>query len=378
MLNRSCPVCVHTDLEIFDLPFQSLVRSDCRPLQAEKNLLQCGACGLVWSELSIPDDFYQDYDLDEELSGQEQPLFSPDFEGPQPRSRLLLHYLKQSGLLPDSGKSLDIGCNHGFFSAELQALRPHWQVFGFEPLNRPSALRERHIPAEQFFHGSLASIPEHYDLISLIHVLEHLVAPEPVLEALKPLMTSESLLLIQVPDYTHTLFDLVIYDHLFHYTAHSLKLLLEKLGFEVLHLEHFLPKEITLLCRKSEKTRASELIREPVLRLESCIQELRALHQRVLNFEDLAAQANSHFSLMGTAIAACCVSGLLRHPPEFYLEESLEKKEGQFLGRPVYNLPMLQAKEYMNGYLFLPFPQNQAVRLTSRLQKSLPGWKIEF
>lgn len=359
----------------FTLPSSNLVRSDCQPFKGNKTLLECQNCGLVHSHVELPNDYYAAYDLDEAQMGSEQCLFSPLFDQPVPRSRQLLHVLKQSVPLPKQGSSLDLGCNHGFFSQELLGLFPKWQVFGYEPWPRPSALREKCIPPEQFFSGPLEAVSGSYDLLSLIHVLEHVPDPLGYLMALPRLLNPEGYLLIQIPDYSQTAFDLTIFDHLWHFNLQTLMALLMQSGWEVVMMGRFLPKELSALCRiPTQPIPPITPHRGP--ELAAALQELNQLRVRVSMWEKTALDLAGPRVVLGTAIAAGYVSGLLEQPPDCYLDESPQTQGGLFWQRSVVGLAQLKALPA--GALFLPFPQPQAQRIQARLQAQLPNWQIGF
>ncbi len=359
----------------YPLPSTHLVRSDCRPFIGSKMLFECQSCGLVQSQVELPSDYYAAYDLDEAQMGSEQCLFSPLFEQAEPRSRQLLHLISRSVALPKQGASLDLGCNHGFFSQELLRILPEWQGFGYEPWPRPSALRDKLIPAEQFFSGPLENVPGSYDLLSLIHVLEHLPDPLGYLMALPRLLNPEGLLLIQVPDYSQTAYDLTIFDHLWHFNLQTLMALLMQAGWEVVMLGRFLPKELTALCRIPDQA-IGPIRPQCGPELESALRELNQLRLRVDTWEGAAKIYGGPRVVLGTAIAAGYVSGLLERPPDCYLDESPQTQGGLFWQRSVVGLDQL--KGLPAGSLFLPFPPTQALRIQARLQTQLPLWQIGF
>jgi SAM-dependent methyltransferase len=370
-----CPVCQSVDWESFSLPTQHLVRSDCLPYKGEKPLKQCHHCGLIQSNAELSEDYYQAYDLDEADRGREQSLFSHLFAHPVPRSRLLVHIINQNLILPKMGRALDIGCNHGFFSAEFESKYPNWQVCGYEPWPRPSAIRNTFIRPENFFHGDFSSVSGPFDLISLVHVLEHIPDPLSALIKLPDLLTENGWLLIQVPDYSQTAFDLTIYDHIWHFNQETLYALLQQAGFEIVLSGTFLPKEVTALCRKQTQSRPAILPRKSK-QLSQALKELTRVTQAVKAFEH-ASQTNQKMPvILGTAIAAGFVSGNLINPPKAYLDESPQEQGRQFWGKPVLALSQLKMSD--PGLLFLPFPQAQAQRILSRLEPELPDWSFWF
>jgi len=370
-----CPLCLDSELLATALPSAKLVRSDCHPFEGNKTLNECLRCGLVQSQVILPSDYYDRYDLDEAQMGSEPCLFSALFAQPVPRSRQLLHLLSQMVALPSIGSSLDLGCNHGFFTQELKALYPTWLGCGYEPWPRPSALREKHIPADQFFSGPLDAIPGQYDLLSLIHVLEHLPDPLAYLQALPRLLKPGGSLLIQVPDYSQTAFDLTIFDHLWHFNQQTLLALLMHAGLEVVLLGRFLPKELTALCRISPSP-ALPLRPQRGPELGNALAELTDLHVRLKTWEAQAHVQSGPRVVLGTAIAAGYVSGLLQNPPDYYLDEARSGQTGLFWQKEVLGLEQL--KHLPPGALFLPFPRVQAEGILARLKTMLPRWHFGY
>lgn len=370
---KICPVCVAQSWERRPLPLRALSRSDCRPLQGDKCLLRCQRCGMLGSDQEWSPEFYADYDPQEQLAKGEQLLFCEPLATPQPRSRLILHHLQQRQLLPAQGRSLDIGCNHGFFSAELRALLPAWQVYGYEPLPRSSVLRDQNLPAGHFLHGPLSELHCPADLISLIHVLEHLPEPRQFLTELRSLLRPGGRLLIQVPDYSQTPYDLVIVDHLWHWQTETLRQLLQQTGFEIILLESLIAKELTALCQL-----ASAPWPQPVYvpvdsqPLNEALKQLALLKTRVQQFEASRPEREGPRVVMGTAVAAACLTGLLSRPVQAYWDEAPGPPGRRFAGRPVWSRSDLPA----SGILFLPFPAWQAEKIRLRLQSDLPGWEF--
>lgn len=101
--------------------------------------------------------------------------------------------------------------------------------------------------------------PVKYDLVSMIHVLEHLPDPVVSLKHIRHDLISENgLLLLEVPNfYAHDSYELA---HLACFTAHTLREIVKQAGFRVVHLQcHGEPRSailklyITLLAQPLPK-----------------------------------------------------------------------------------------------------------------------------
>ena len=81
---------------------------------------------------------------------------------------------------PECGKLLDIGCGNGAALRSFSQALPAWELFGNE-LSASTLESVRQIRNfSQLFVGPLSLIEERFSLISLIHTLEHLRAPQDV------------------------------------------------------------------------------------------------------------------------------------------------------------------------------------------------------
>ena len=105
-----------------------------------------------------------------------------------------------AGLIPNVGSLLDIGCGGGGF---LTAARSSgWSVEGTE-LSPEAAERAASVHGLAVSVGQL--LPLHasrqYDLVSMWHVLEHLIEPLEVLHSIRELLVSRGVLLIELPNW---------------------------------------------------------------------------------------------------------------------------------------------------------------------------------
>jgi 2-polyprenyl-3-methyl-5-hydroxy-6-metoxy-1,4-benzoquinol methylase len=145
------------------------------------------------------------------------------------------------------GKVLDIGCGYGYFLAACR--EEGYQVHGIDcsgfavrhameklQLNVTiGALDEIHMPA----HG--------YDVVTFWHCLEHLRDPRQAVDKAAAWLKPDGLLIVEVPNHESTDARRIGADwvgwslphHLFHFTPHSLSLLLKQHGFQIMKSNDF-------------------------------------------------------------------------------------------------------------------------------------------
>jgi 2-polyprenyl-3-methyl-5-hydroxy-6-metoxy-1,4-benzoquinol methylase len=139
------------------------------------------------------------------------------------------------------GRLLDFGCGGGSFLERMR--RQGWQVVGLD--NSKAAVdrvrAELKIPALLGTLPHAELLPESFDVITMWHALEHVHEPGAVLRAAHNILTPNGRLVIAVPNidsaparlFGPAWFGLELPRHLTHFTAPTLRMMLEQAGFHV-------------------------------------------------------------------------------------------------------------------------------------------------
>lgn len=144
------------------------------------------------------------------------------------------------------GKLLDVGTGDGTVLAIAQ--ERGWQATGVE-VSAEAASHARDVRGLDVRQGTLeeAGFPaEHFDAVTLFHVLEHLAFPLATLEEVRRVLKPGGLVVAQVPDAESLqarLFGARWYGwdaprHLQHFTPRSLALAFQRAGLDVFALDH--------------------------------------------------------------------------------------------------------------------------------------------
>lgn len=373
----ACHACGHA--AITPVPgFEALPRvsSDCRPQPAGGRLAVCETCGLVqavvdpaWRRETAA--IYDNYAVYHQGGGAEQAVFTTRPGEAQPRSRRLVARLLDTIHLPATGRALDVGCGNGGFLRALTEQRPRWTLAGTE-LDERNRAAVTAIPRVEAFHATAdpGVISGVYDLVSLIHVLEHIVDPAAFLDRLRPRLGEGGHLLIQVPYFPHNPFELLIADHSSHFTPDTLARLLGCAGMRpIVTSVDWVAKELSVVACLAATTAAPgeapaagalEAATAAVAWLSRVFQQARALG------------ACRRLGLFGTSIAASALAGALGDAIAFYMDEDPARVGGRHLGRPI--LTPAQAPPESDILIALPTPIARAVvqRLPDGLRIHLP------
>jgi SAM-dependent methyltransferase len=226
---------------------------------------QCDACGMIFSspfyDPEVVDDFYR---------GAYRSVFKlqPDpkaFIARQTyvaeRARFFLALFAAEGILPDeSGTLLDVGSGEGTLLRAVGEARPDLELRGVEPTvaYRTNAEAETGVPIAP----SMAELEpgSTFDLITCIHVLEHVRQPLELLDQIRDRLAPGGRLYVDVPDAAaYASVDEFHVAHCNHFTSHTLAAVVERAGMGVRtvrpHRPPSLPPSLLLIAQREGGTR---------------------------------------------------------------------------------------------------------------------------
>jgi trans-aconitate methyltransferase len=334
-MSSDCHICAHSHLEIIPRAGDFwAVTSDCKPWAERANLAVCQRCSTIqvpvsqrWRE-SVAS-IYKEYQVYHQGGGSEQSVFSGDGNSTA-RSHKIISNLIQSIPIKDCGRLLDIGCGNGSFLKAFSGFFSDWQLSGAE-------FDEKHLTElkllphfDQLHVGPLEKIQTKYDLVALIHTLEHIENPSAFLASIKNLMEPEAILLIQVPYFFENPFELMTIDHVTHFAPHTLTSLLSNAGFHArLVTTDWVKKEISVVAGLEDSATHQGARQAPspnasIEWLSETIAHATATQNRSTNF-----------GIFGSSIAATWTATNLPEPPDFFVDEDPSRVGRTHLGKNI-------------------------------------------
>jgi 2-polyprenyl-3-methyl-5-hydroxy-6-metoxy-1,4-benzoquinol methylase len=243
---HNCPLCGASAAKLFD---QRHFRG-----HAVTNQI-CTACGLVYQSPHMSEDereaFYQ-AEYRQLYQGQAGPN-PKDLAVQRARAEATLVFIQP--WVKQLTSILDIGCSTGILLQRCQA-RYQAHGVGVEPgsLYRQYA-QDLNLEVYATLDDLLQAQPERFELISMMHVLEHLPDPVAYLQQMREkLLHPAGWLVVEVPNlYAHDCFEVA---HLISFSPHSLMQVIQKAGFHPIQLRlhghprsQMLPLYITVLAK---------------------------------------------------------------------------------------------------------------------------------
>lgn len=359
----ACRICGEAALdELPELPAIARVTSDARPWPAGGRLAACRACGT----LQKPNDpswqkdcaeIYSHYELYAHAAGGvEQAVFEPGSGLSATRSEKLLEQVATCVTLAPEGRLLDIGCGNGAFLRTFHARSPRWELHGtdVQGTHRKDVVP---ITGERGFHQTEPDqVPGAFDVISMLHVLEHIPSPAEFLAKLRAKLKPGGRLLIEVPDHAKNPVDLAVADHASHFSKATLGALLTRAGYAIEKLvEGWIPRELTALAVPGDA-------RGPIA--TSVDDTLRAARPAVRWLADTAAHARelaarAPIAIFGSSIAATWLAGQLEGRVVAFVDEDPSRAGMRHMGIPIG--PPERARAGVPIYIALPRAQAEGV-----------------
>ncbi len=360
-----CHVC-QTGLINEHTEYTALCRSasDCSPWPSGGRIGVCEACGVVqkildqkWQqEVSA---IYEKYDIyHQSPQHREQPIYFATEDRWLPRSEAVLAFFLNNSVTDISAncKILDIGCGNGATLAALAKIFPKHPRYGFDPTaTNIATLKERNDLAVTDCSRDVNDLRQKYGLLTMIHVLEHIPSPLPILKEYVQMLDDDGHFIIVVPNFLENPFDITITDHCSHFSLETLRNLLINVGLKIdISTSTAIPKELVMICSKTLVRQTNTMqdiglsISENAVMLDAQINWLKAICDQV----DKITHSGGNFGILGTSIAGNWLFGYASKNVRFFVDEDPDRVGTIYRGVPVLNFAQLQENDVV--YVALP------------------------
>lgn len=343
-----CHICRSNSLEIYE-EFTNLpsITSDAFPHSA---LLEIGECKNCHSIVKNTTDFwaknvakiYENYQIYHQSDGNEKKIFQNEKTTTlDSRSdKIISEMLKQTSI-SQNARCLDIGTGSGAFLVSLSKFGDHFELWG-QDLKDDYKSELAKIPNfKELLCCDLSDISGNFDLISLVHVLEHVVNPIDFLNEILALLNNEGILIVNVPNSIENPIDLVVYDHCTHFSKSSLNMVLQKAGYELIYLSDELIKRELVCFAIPARNKAHTKLEEQKIPFR--LEEKYFWLQNIITLANKET-AEKKFYIFGASLAGVWLGANLKNWRGCFIDEDPNKIGNKLLGKEIISINKVDSK----------------------------------
>jgi len=192
-----------------------------------------------------------------------------------------------------------------------------------------------------------------------VHCIEHLTDPKHYINELAKNLKPSGIVFFQCPNVYANPFDLLIYDHVSHFTPGHLADMVEKAGLgPVALLSALNEKENSLVAGPGVTGRPHENVPDADL-----LERQTSFLGRVLDFYSELAAGVEKVGIFGTSIAATWLVNSTSRKPDFFVDEDPSRIGRDYYGRSIIG----PDKVPLDAKVFVPLAPGVAQEVSERL-----------
>ncbi len=226
----NCIIC-DSNIKNIEFKIEKSVSSDNRIINSPLSHSYCDNCGYVFIDFNKRVNYEKFYSVDY--------IFLPDGDV-EPTlddgkySKYLTEFYSEVIENKKSNTFFDIGGGKGNFVQAIYNKFENLDIYALEPSQSFEKIKNKKFLKNSYNDFFISSnFSKSFNYLSLIGVLEHVPNPKEFLCDIKKIMTKESFLLIEVPNFKNNKSDLLTIDHLSKFTEESLTNLFKICGFAI-------------------------------------------------------------------------------------------------------------------------------------------------
>ncbi len=327
-MSRHCIVCNHDDFNILlNYDSEKVVTSDNKILNQNFQLLECKNCSHIQKKIDADlletiDKIYSDYEAYYLTNGEEEEKYDSNNTNTS-RSKIIINNITE--IVKQDGNILDIGTGSGVFLEEFSKAF-NWDLFAQDVKVSKNNNLKRLKNFKNFFIFNQDSLyNEYFDIISAIHVFEHIVDLNQFLLSTKKALKEDGILLLQVPNIDENLFDIFIIDHLSHFHKGTIfKILKEHFKF-VYFPKNQIYREITVIATDKEIEFGHN----------ESIEKKGMDKEKIYDMINLLGNIDTKVAIFGTSPPALFCAAFLNIQIEYFVDENLKKRDKKLFGKKI-------------------------------------------
>lgn len=319
----NCNICGHSlDDKLYESKSARSLTSLCTAYDGAVQAYFCHACGHVQSaEIENADAYYDSsYGILTE-SEEEDQIYEVHNGVTIFRTEHQVQTFLNKVNLPPSTKILDYGCAKSSTMRALASRNPDILIHLFDVSSRYLPFWEKFLPRERWAtYTAPPAWDRWFDVVTSFFSLEHMICPQDALQQISRMLAPGGVFYGIIPDIFTNTADMVVVDHVNHFTRLSLSCLLQNNGFDAPEIDASAHRgALVFMARKSASQPSTtglpaagevQAVYTAVSRIAHFWQDIT---NRIRTFED----ANAHVARMaiyGAGFYGAFIASCLRHP----------------------------------------------------------------
>lgn len=252
----------------------------------------------------------------------------------QPHVQRLIEVIEDITGLNHNDRILEIGCNDGSFLEQLRT-KGYSNIFGVEPTQDSFELAtSKKLEVNHCFFTNKTSRNYYekndFNLVVTRQVLEHISDLDDFLEGINFVLNDEGTLVIEIPDSQANINSLdygLWEEHVNYFTLNTLKTLLHKHFFNVIHYEVtlFAGNALTVFCKKMNHKKTKEIINDDMMAINKFRDDWPFFKENLLNFLDSRDMPIAMYGCGARSSNFLNFTGAAKQV-EFYIDDQIEKQ----------------------------------------------------
>lgn len=346
----SCLICGRPATTLLSFRDQPCVTSLGRLIETEADVWQCAECSHCQTTTTVDlEEYYASGYKTLTESKDEDDLYGIVDGNPRYRSEFqamtLTAKLSALDIDPTELSILDYGCGKALTMRHFLDEHPVARVSLFDVSRDYEGFwNDFPTPVHQAFFEVPGDWEGTFDVVTSFFSLEHVPDPVSSLRSIARLLTEGGLVYLVIPNmYSANKADMVVVDHVHHFSEESLRTALQLAGFKVVELDSTTHSQAYVCVgRKVASNSSAHADAEAVATFVNAARILadywRDFEARLHAFEHSLASPEATYTIIGAGVIGTFIAGRLSRPERLrgYIDSNTHKQAKGWLGRPVW------------------------------------------
>lgn len=328
-LDNICNLCNSRTANIFlkKNKFRS-ISSDGNRIFSNCAILYCNNCKYFFKQNNYEykknlKKIYKNYKIEPEFNTETNFLSNTKI---YTRSDSIIDFLKKKKMLGGISKIkiLDYGIGNGELIKKLSS-RTRNIIHGYDIKVSPKLKNQKNF---QTFSKLKDLTKNKYDLIFMIHVIEHITDFNKLFKIINKISKKNTILFIQAPNINNYLIDLLIYDHVSHFNMNSLSRLFLKYNNGQISFFEIINKEVSAIISRKNLMNSININKKVNLNFESILERIGVI------FKDLKKMKAYDFLGAGNKLKLIKANIGLKNLRKV-IDEDISKQNKKIFGKEI-------------------------------------------